>query len=124
MRTGNVRQQAEDHVITLALEPTGAGRGRLHAVCGLRDLAGHPGSKAAVREAGGVEVLLGLLDDTSEPAVTAAAVQALTCLAVDDSAAWVCTHDATPLIHSHLQAKLKSLVSDVIGCMSLHCRTF
>ena len=86
-----VKQQAEDHVITVALESGGAGGHRLHAVCGLRDLAGDPNSKVAVREAGGVEALLGLLDDTSDPAVTIAAVQALSCLAVDDPASRVRT---------------------------------
>ena len=65
-------------------------RQRLHAAIALRDLAGDPASKGAVTEAGGVQALLALLSGGEAPIVTIAAVQALSCLAVDNMATQVC----------------------------------
>jgi hypothetical protein len=79
-------EAAQTHIAALQSGQDGQ---RLYAAATLRDLAGDPASKGTVREAGGVQALLALLSGGEPPAITIAAVQALSCLAVDDMATQV-----------------------------------
>ncbi len=74
-------KQAREHVAQLFSGPEGQ---RLRAGLALRDMAGQPAHKAAVREAGGVEALLAVLDGGCQHPLTVVAAEALSCLAVDD----------------------------------------
>lgn len=76
-----MKSQAREHVAHLFSGPEGQ---RLRAALALRDMAGLPAQKAAVREAGGVEALLAVLDGGCQQQLTVVAAEALSCLAVDD----------------------------------------
>ena len=54
------------------------------AALALRNLAGDAGSKHLIREAGGIESLLRLLDAGTESMLTVVGAETLSCLAADD----------------------------------------
>lgn len=62
---------------------------RLQAAETLMELATDIHNKAAVREAGGVQCLLDLLEESPEAPITNVAAEALACLAVGDAASRV-----------------------------------
>ena len=74
--------QIRDTVIQLTSK---SAQEQLQAVLALRELClnGNGNGKGMVRDAGGVEALITLLDQTDENCATIA-VEALACLAVDD----------------------------------------
>ena len=55
------------------------------AALALRNLAGDAGSKHLIREAGGIESLLRLLDAGTDSMLTVVGAETLSCLAADDS---------------------------------------
>ena len=68
---------------------TAAGSSSMQQCSSLRKLARQASSKHAVREGGGVQALLALLGQASDPVLCVAAVEALACLAADDPATQV-----------------------------------
>ncbi len=64
----------------------GSNEEQFQAATALRTLAGQAGNKPLIREAGGIEALLGVLDDTSEGGLAVLGAETLSCLAADDAA--------------------------------------
>ncbi|KAK9817315.1 hypothetical protein WJX72_012543 [[Myrmecia] bisecta] len=59
---------------------------QFQAAMALRTLAGQAANKQLIREAGGIEVLLGLLDGAADSGLAIVAAETLSCLAADDAA--------------------------------------
>ncbi|BDA42755.1 probable vacuolar protein 8 at N-terminal half [Coccomyxa sp. Obi] len=81
VQEAETNERARHHVAHLFSGPE---EQRLRAALALRDMAGNPAQKGAVREAGGVEALLAVLDGGYRQPQTIVAAEALSCLAVDD----------------------------------------
>lgn len=70
----------------------GNGEEQYQAALALRALAGDAGDKHLIREAGGIEALLRLLDSGNDNMLTVVAAETLSCLAADDAANRVSSH--------------------------------
>ena len=70
----------------------GNGEEQYQAALALRTLAGDAGDKHLIREAGGIEALLRLLDSGNDNMLTVVAAETLSCLAADDAANRVSSH--------------------------------
>lgn len=70
----------------------GNGEEQYQAALALRALAGDVGDKHLIREAGGIEALLRLLDSGNDNMLTVVAAETLSCLAADDAANRVSSH--------------------------------
>ena len=81
VQEADANERARNHVAHLSSGPE---EQRLRAALALRDMAGNPAQKGAVRDAGGVEALLAVLDGGYRQPQTIVAAEALSCLAVDD----------------------------------------
>ena len=64
----------------------GNGEQQYQAALALRALAGDAGDKHLIREAGGIDALLRLLDSGNDNMLTVVAAESLSCLAADDPA--------------------------------------
>lgn len=65
---------------------SGTGEQQYQAALALRALAGDANNKHLIREAGGIEALLGLLDNGMDNMLTVVGAETLSCLAADDPA--------------------------------------
>lgn len=92
MQKGKVPPQAIQRAVQAVRtldDAEGTEEEQLQAADTLMELATDIHNKAAVREAGGVQCLLDLLDDRPEAPITNVAAEALACLAVGDAASRV-----------------------------------
>ena len=65
---------------------SGTDEQQYQAALALRALAGDAGNKHLIREAGGIEALLRLLDNGTDSTLTIVGAETLSCLAADDPA--------------------------------------
>lgn len=70
---------------------SGSGEEQYQSAMALRALAGDAGNKHLIREAGGIEALLRLLDSGPDSILTVVGAETLSCLAADDPANRVCS---------------------------------
>ena len=86
---------------------SGTGEQQYQSAMALRALAGDAGNKHLIREAGGIEALLRLLDSGLDSILTVVGAETLSCFAADDPANRVCCLACLtmmpPQLDSHMQ---------------------
>lgn len=92
---------------------SGSDEQQYQAALALRALAGDASNKHLIREAGGIERLLRLLDSGVDSMLTVVGAETLSCLAADDPANRV--HLVTAMVNSNLSLAVSPGASELQG---------